>query len=87
MSDHLTVRVPADVRERLTARAKAEHKSRSAVAVEALQRYLDEHPQGPSQAAIDTEMQRLNELDRKEPDYADYLEGDADPWGENEGDW
>lgn len=83
MSDHLTVRVPADMRERLTARARAERKSRSAITVEALQRYLDDPSQGPSQADVDTEMRRLDELDRQEPDYVDYLEGDDhDPFAE-----
>jgi hypothetical protein len=70
----------------LTAHAKAAGKSQSAVIVQAIEEYLKERHHGGSQSEIDAEMRRLNSLDRQEPDYADYLEGDVDPWSsDNEG--
>jgi len=81
-----TIGLPAELREQLTAHAKAGGKSQSAVIVQAIEEYLKERHHGGSQSEIDAEMRRLTSLDRQEPDHADYLEGDVDPWSsDNEG--
>jgi predicted transcriptional regulator len=84
MAATTTIRLPPELRARLVKHAESARKSQSAVIVQALEDYLERRQYGASQAEIDAEMQRLNELDRREPDYPDYLEGDEDPWGEGE---
>lgn len=85
MAASTTIRLPPELRARLVEHAESAGKSQSAVIVHALEDYLERSQYGASQAGIDAEMRRLNELDRQEPDYPDYLEGDENPWDDEGG--
>lgn len=85
MAATTTIRLPPELRARLAKHAESARKSQSALIIQALEEYLGRRQHGASQAEIDAELRRLNELDREEPDYADYLEADDDPWLEDEG--
>lgn len=84
MAATTTIRLPPELRSRLSMHAESARKSQSAVIVQALEQYLERCQHGASQADIDAEMRRINELDREEPDYPDYLDGEEDPWSGEE---
>lgn len=79
-----SIRLPRELREELVRHAKVTHQSQTATIIEALREYLQRHDRQRLQAFADEEAERMNAADRKEPDYQNYLEGDEDPWGEND---
>jgi predicted transcriptional regulator len=78
MSEHVTVRLPAELRQSLKARAEAVHKSQSAVMVEAFVEYLGRHDEAAFQRAADRECELLNAADTQDPDLDAFMDAAAE---------
>jgi Arc/MetJ-type ribon-helix-helix transcriptional regulator len=70
----VTVRLPARLREKLTAHAKSAHTSQSAVIVAALQEYLASRNRQRHIQMINDELRRLDKIERNDPDLREFYE-------------
>lgn len=78
MSEHVTVRVPGELRQGLKAHAQRVHKSQSAVMVEAFSEYLSRHDKQALQREADRESAVLNAADGADPDLEAFLDAAAE---------
>jgi predicted transcriptional regulator len=74
MSEHVTVRLPAELRQSLKAYAQTAHKSQSAVMVEAFTEYLGRRDQAAFQRAADRECEILNAADEQDPELEAFAD-------------
>lgn len=74
MSEHITVRLPAELRAQLAATAKRVRKSRSALMVEALQAYLGDIDKAVYEARCDETCRLINAADAEDPGSWEYMD-------------
>ncbi len=74
MSEHVTVRLPAELRHSLKAYAQIAHKSQSAVMVEAFVEYLGRHDEAAFQRAADRECEVLNAADEQDLELEAFMD-------------
>ncbi len=73
MSEHVTVRLSAELRQNLKAHAQNAHKSQSAVMIEAFTEYLERHDQAAFQRAADRQCEILNAADEQDPELEAFM--------------
>jgi Arc/MetJ-type ribon-helix-helix transcriptional regulator len=76
----VTVRLPARLREELTAYAKSAHTNQSAVIVAALQEYLASRDRQRHIQMINDELRRLDKIERNDPGLREFYERNKNPW-------
>ncbi len=75
-----TIRLPKRLRVDIAGYAKAAHKSQSAVIIEALQEYLTRRNRQHHIQTINKELQRLDEIERQDPDLCEFYTREQNPW-------